>query len=264
MVTMRRCVVVAVLVIAGLPGAQLWAQRAAACTSGSIQLIGHGLEPRRDVPFTAVVKMTFDQALADGNAIHTVSHSRQARDSNGRTMSEMAMGCAPGADGQLRPSFHVSVNDPAAKTDSNWDENGFGPKIVRVFHREEPASRSLTPAQQAVVLAQRKSAESQPGKVSSAENLGSKTINGVAAEGTRITQTIPAGEEGNTLPLAVVHEEWRSSELGLLLLVIDDDPRHGKTTFEYEELNLGEPDAALFVPPAEYKVEEIHPTIAAQ
>jgi hypothetical protein len=75
---------------------------------------------------------------------------------------------------------------------------------------------------------------------------------------------IPAGEQGNTLPLKIVHEEWRSRELGLRLMVIDDDPRRGKTTVEFEKLQLGEPDSALFTPPADYRVEDVHPHIATQ
>jgi hypothetical protein len=31
---------------------------------------------------------------------------------------------------------------------------------------------------------------------------------------------------------------------------------------EYEELNLGEPDPAMFAPPAGYKVEEVHPNVS--
>src|SRR5262245_37496153 len=45
------------------------------------------------------------------------------------------------------------------------------------------------------------------------ESLGTQTIEGVTAEGTRATLTIPAGEIGNTLPIEVVDETWYSPEL---------------------------------------------------
>jgi hypothetical protein len=118
---------------------------------------------------------------------------------------------------------------------------------------------TLTPEQQAAMLARQKAAEYQPCKVSDGDDLGSKTIHGVVAEGTRTTQTIPAGQEGNSMPLTIVHETWRSRELGLTLRVMDDDPRRGRTTAEYEELTLGEPDSAVFAPPADYKVQDVHP-----
>ena len=44
--------------------------------------------------------------------------------------------------------------------------------------------------------------------------------------------------------------------MGLVLMAINDDPRRGRTTTEYEELNRGEPDPSLFTPPADYKVVE--------
>ena len=88
------------------------------------------------------------------------------------------------------------------------------------------------------------------------ENLGIKDFNGIPAEGTRTTRTIPAGEEGNDQPLVVINETWRSKELGLTLMTIGEDPRRGRTTIEYEELNRGEPDPALFAPPAGYTVQE--------
>jgi len=40
------------------------------------------------------------------------------------------------------------------------------------------------------------------------------------------------------------------------VMAIDDDPRRGRTTMEYEELSVGEPDASLFAPPAGYTVQE--------
>src|SRR5262245_15000741 len=45
------------------------------------------------------------------------------------------------------------------------------------------------------------------------ENLGKQTIEGVEAEGTRTTITIPAGEIGNERPIEIVSERWYSPEL---------------------------------------------------
>jgi hypothetical protein len=262
---MRAVVMLGAVLGLGLVTPTAWAQASAApCVPGGgasfvAGELGLDLEPRSGAPFTAEVTTTFDQALADGNSIHTVWHSRRARDASGRTMSEMAMGCARGEDGQLHPTINISVNDPGAKASLSWQVNQGGPKIVRVFHQEAPPNRTVTPAAQAAMLAQRKLMESQPHKGSDGESLGTKTIQGVAAEGTRTTRTIPAGEQGNALPLKIVHEVWRSTELGLILVTIDDDPRRGRTTVEIDELHLGEPDAALFTPPADYEVQEMHP-----
>ena len=88
-----------------------------------------------------------------------------------------------------------------------------------------------------------------------------RTIAGVEAHGSRITRTIPAGEEGNELPLAVVDEKWFSLDLGCFLSVISDDPRHGRTTFEIQELSRTEPDASLFLPPPGYTIEDRNPQV---
>ena len=90
-----------------------------------------------------------------------------------------------------------------------------------------------------------------------------RNIAGIETHGTRTTLTIPAGEEGNELPLAIVNETWNSKELGLVMMAVSDDPRHGRTTFEIQEVNRAEPDPSLFVPPADYKVEDRTPVVPA-
>jgi len=87
------------------------------------------------------------------------------------------------------------------------------------------------------------------------EDLGTKTIAGIEAHGSRTTRTIPAGEEGNEVPLVTVQEIWRSQKLGLTLMGTMDDPRSGRRTYEVEEFTEGEPDASLFTPPEGYRVE---------
>src|ERR1700761_6677623 len=43
------------------------------------------------------------------------------------------------------------------------------------------------------------------------ESLGSKSILGLQATGTRVTRTIPAGQIGNAKAISVVTERWVSS-----------------------------------------------------
>ena len=49
------------------------------------------------------------------------------------------------------------------------------------------------------------------------ETLPARQIEGVAAEGTRTTRTIPAGAIGNERPIVMVTEEWRSPDLQVLV-----------------------------------------------
>jgi hypothetical protein len=234
---------------------------------GSVMIgIGGG---RANIPFSGVVKSSFEQKLADGNAIHRVTRTRQARDSAGRTLTEMAEGCVLGADGQMHQRLSVTVDDPVARTNMNWQVGSDDqPKVVRVFHQPElrransspPVKRpELTAAQLEQQQKMMKAAQAQQAltrKETVTEDLGVKDFHGVSAQGTRTTRTIPPGEEGNDQPLVVISETWRSKELGLTVMVIRDDPRTGRTVTEYDELTRGEPDPGLFAPPSGYTMQE--------
>jgi hypothetical protein len=93
------------------------------------------------------------------------------------------------------------------------------------------------------------------------ESLGTQTIEGVTAEGTRSTHTIPAGEIGNTLPIEVVDETWYSPELQITVMTKHRDPRSGEMTYRLTNINRGEPDRSLFEVPADYTVEEGKPSL---
>ena len=99
--------------------------------------------------------------------------------------------------------------------------------------------------------------EIAPGTFS--ESLGTRTINGVEAEGSRVTRVIPAGMEGNDAPITISTETWNSVELGATVLRIDTDPRSGVNTTELTEIELGGPDPSLFQVPDGYTIKEVYP-----
>lgn len=88
------------------------------------------------------------------------------------------------------------------------------------------------------------------------EDLGTRSIEGVNAQGTRVTMTFPAGFFGNERPLEVVSEKWYSPELQTVIMTKHSDPRQGETTFRLTNINRNNPDSSLFAPPADYKVNE--------
>ena len=89
------------------------------------------------------------------------------------------------------------------------------------------------------------------------EDLGKTSIEGVLVTGKRTTTTIPLGKIGNDRPIVVVHEEWRSPELKILVKTIDTDPRTGEQTMELQGLTRTDPDATLFQAPAGYKIQDM-------
>jgi hypothetical protein len=97
------------------------------------------------------------------------------------------------------------------------------------------------------------------------EQLGKQMIEGVEAEGTRTTITIPAGEIGNERAIEIVSERWYSPELQLVVMTRHSDPRSGETTYKLTNINRTEPAKSLFEVPAGFTVKEMkfgEPSIA--
>jgi len=88
------------------------------------------------------------------------------------------------------------------------------------------------------------------------ESLGTQTIEGVQAEGTRVTFTIPAGKIGNERPIVTVNERWYSQELQAVVMSKNSDPRMGETNYRLTNIVRSEPDPGLFQIPADYTVKE--------
>jgi hypothetical protein len=86
------------------------------------------------------------------------------------------------------------------------------------------------------------------------ESLGSRQIEGVTAEGTRTTITIPAGAIGNERAIESTSERWFSKELRIVVLSRNVDPRFGETTYRLTRISREEPARWLFEVPGDYRV----------
>lgn len=129
----------------------------------------------------------------------------------------------------------------------------------------QPGSRVAPPAEKtefqlrtgegaaSFVLSARTGAEGNEVK----EQLGKQLIEGVEAEGTRSTITIPAGDIGNERPIEIVTERWYSPELQLVVMSRHSDPRNGETTYKLTNINRADPPKSLFEVPAGYTVKEM-------
>lgn len=90
---------------------------------------------------------------------------------------------------------------------------------------------------------------------SRSESLGKQSIEGVEADGTRSTVTIPAGEIGNERPIEIVNERWYSPELQTVVMTRHSDPRFGEASYRLTNIDRSEPVKSLFEVPADYKVQ---------
>lgn len=207
-------------------------------------------------PYTAIRKTTRVQKLANGTTITHMTTVKEARDSSGRTYRETRPEVPAGQEEGVPKFVFANVNDPVSGTNIHWNSNT---KVADVTHFAErsqikppdvvstQAAPEPTPVPRAEPIKQQ------------SEDLGTKTINGVEARGTRMTRVISAGRDGNDQPLTITSEWWRSEELGIMVMSVNDDPRTGTTTMELTELEKGEPDPALFQVPEGYTVKDQFP-----
>ena len=86
--------------------------------------------------------------------------------------------------------------------------------------------------------------------------LGTREFDGVKADGTMTSYTIPAGQIGNEKPIVVTSERWFSPELHVVVYAKNSDPRTGDTIYRLANVKRGEPPADLFRIPADYKVRK--------
>jgi hypothetical protein len=91
------------------------------------------------------------------------------------------------------------------------------------------------------------------------ETLEPRTIDGLRAEGTRSTMTIPAGAVGNEMPIEVINERWFSPELRIVLMTRRVDPRFGETIYRLTNVVRAEPAEELFKVPSDFRVQELKP-----
>lgn len=88
------------------------------------------------------------------------------------------------------------------------------------------------------------------------ESLGTQTIEGVQAQGTRSTETLDTGAIGNDRPIQIVNERWYSPDLQTMVMTRHSDPRSGDQIFKLVNITRGEPGADLFQVPTNYQITE--------
>ena len=234
----------------------------------------------KGAPYSAQAISEHTQTLQDGNRIAHKSTAAVYRDSEGRTRREQTLNAVGSYTAAGAPPQTFFINDPVAnvnyilepdtKTARRVDlsklppRRGFGGKKVIREGGE----------QRVQVVTGDKSSDSGPVEVTVArsgvraeadaknvkkESLGKQTIEGVAAEGTRYTVTIAAGEIGNEQAINIVSESWYSADLQTVVMSKRSDPRFGESSYRLTGINRSEPAASLFQVPSDYSVKEAMP-----
>jgi hypothetical protein len=195
-------------------------------------------------PYSAQAVTQFTQTLATGDHIQRSTTSSIARDSQGRTRMERSLASvgalSAAAGGQARA---IIIHDV----------------VAGVSYALDPASRTARSTH--IPAARPESAhanEHTPRALASAktEDLGTQVMQGVTAQGKRITRAIPAGREGNEKEIDIVTETWYSPDLQAVIMSKTSDPRFGDSVYQLNNITRAEPDPALFAVPADYAVKE--------
>ena len=199
-------------------------------------------------PFSASFTTESMETLADGNQIKHTSTGTIARDSQGRTRRDMTLPAfgATAVAGQTAP--HVTfVNDPVAGT-------------RYILEADTKTARQMPPPPDKAEFARKgHTGAAAVDKDVVTTSLGTQTIGGVAAEGTRYTRTIPAGQIGNAKPIVIVTERWYSADLQMVVMTKRSDPRSGDATFQMTSIARTEPAASLFQVLTDYAVSKAAP-----
>jgi hypothetical protein len=245
--------------------------------------IGSDGKPVAGAPYSADAVTEMIQTLADGNRIVQRQSASVARDGQGRTRREMAL-AAIGPMMPEDPPRITFVHDPVAgvsyqfndtkrtavrRTLPKWEDLGGGHVTM---HVEGGPTAGVAFGGAGVVSYKARTREMVKSQVEAGamtvhddraheanaqtEALGTQSIEGVDATGTRTTTTIPAGAIGNEQPIKIVSESWYSPALQAIVLTKRSDPRFGETSYKLTNIVRADPPPALFEVPTGYTITD--------
>lgn len=247
----------------------------------------------KGAPYSAQAVTESVQTLSDGNRIVRKNTAQLYRDTEGRTRREQTVGYIGPYAASGEETQTVFINDPvggfsyilepSAKTARKMPRRELRFKVegdpaparekaaqgaVQKFEIERSYQRVPGPGPDnvtgtAVIVTAPPAGEGgtflrhSSKHEAKTEKLEARSFDGITAEGTRTTVTIPAGEIGNEAPIEIVDEHWYSPALQVTVMTRHSDPRSGETTYRLTNISRTEPAAALFQVPSDYTVKEL-------
>jgi len=232
----------------------------------------------KGAPYAAEAVTESTQTLIDGNRIQRKSSASVFRDSEGRTRREQTLSAiGPWAAAGEAPQT-IFIDDSVAGVHYILNPKD---RTARKISLPNPKAGDVTftaavpPSKQVMRFERRIAGPGGPGETITfegstfesalpkpqTESLGKRVIEGIEAEGTRTTITLAPGQVGNELPIQIVSESWFSTELQVVVMSKNSDPRMGDTLYRLTGINRSEQPRSLFEVPADYKVEEGGPMI---
>jgi hypothetical protein len=227
----------------GPPGGG-WAPRGRGGPGEPMGIIGAGPGSRTPVtgaPYSAAESTSIQQKLADGNVISRQESAKVYRDKDGRVRIEHTSTPPNSQTAETR----ITIFDP----------------VAAVSYMLNPATSTATKMQLRAPnpnAPARDPSRHGPATGDTANvvttDLGSSTVNGVLATGTRTVRTIPAGTMGNQQAIVITREVWVASVLKVPVQIKTSDPRFGTTDMEVMNISQNDPDPSLFAVPSSFTV----------
>ena len=233
-----------------------------------------GGSPVKAAPYSAQAVTQTTQTLVDGNRIVRNSSSMIYRDSEGRERRELSLGNLV-VNGE--PVQTIFISDPVAGANFTLDTKTrtamkmpappfpktplkapagdvtFGSPMVGLG-----MAGGMIPSigPQVMIFRASNAPNGNDQQAPKVEQLGAMNIEGLVAEGTRSTVTIPAGQVGNEQPIQIVSERWYSPELKVTVLSKHSDPRMGDTEYHMANISRAEPLPSMFQVPPDYTLKD--------
>jgi len=250
------CVVRSILVLTACFSALIFAGSARAqCGVNTVMFSNIGIIPGNAFQAEYVTTSSVNPALADVNGPH--SPELLARDNQGRVRIDRSTGkrrLLTGAEAGSEEEQHIiTICDPVSQTLTQIDTLN---KTAQIRHAR-PSAPSSSSAKKPVcsrLLLQSNHTHLQ------VEDLGHRTIEGLDAQGVRITMNPLGAPADGQLSGQSAQERWCSEELAALVLQSTTNSK-SETTSSTALTNLErrEPDPAMFQIPPDYTVSETVP-----
>jgi hypothetical protein len=204
-------------------------------------------------PYSAQAVTEITQSLGDGNRIVRKVTASVYRDSSGRVRRDQVLAAVGSWMPNEQPKTAI-IDDPVAHfhyilNPDRQTAARFPAPDASKFKR--PPSSSANGANPPNDPPRHRG----PGTMEKT-SLGTQTIEGVQATGTKSVLTIEAGAIGNDQAIQIVSEEWYSPDLKTVVLSKKSDPRFGDVIYSLTQINRNEPDPTLFQVPSNFTVTD--------
>jgi hypothetical protein len=208
------------------------------------------IPPKPGSPFTAIVHLEWTRQLPDGSTFTLRNHRLIMRDGQGRIFQERRQ-LTPDGDNEQTYLPRVELSDPV--------------KHIKYFCYMAERTCELRDYYMSVSLptATVGPHDSEETQDFTAENLGKDAMEGLEVIGTRETYALKPAQADRQPTLTLTKEFWYSPQLDLNLVVKRLDPLHGVQNLRVSDINLGEPESAMFSLPKGFKIVDARHSVAA-